>query len=56
VVTVPSGVISSGGSVILAEVTYPYSSPVSDYITGTVNMSQTFYARPRRSTTISRTN
>jgi len=56
VVTVPTGVISSGGSVILAEVTYPYTSPVSDYITGTINMSQMFYARPRRSATVARTN
>ncbi|HXC54263.1 MAG TPA: TadE/TadG family type IV pilus assembly protein [Rhizomicrobium sp.] len=53
-VTVPTGVITSGGSVILTEVTYPYASPVSDYLTGTTNMSETFYARPRRSTTISR--
>lgn len=52
--TLPAGVMTSGGSVILAEVTYPYSSPVSDYITGTLNMSQIFYARPRRSATISR--
>ncbi len=50
--TVPTGVMSSGGSVILAEITYPYSSSLSDYITGTVNMTETFYARPRRSTTI----
>jgi len=54
-VTVPSGVITTGGSVILAEITYPYNSPVTDYITGTLNMTSTFYARPRRSTTITRT-
>jgi Flp pilus assembly protein TadG len=53
-VTLPTGVMSSGGSVILAEVSYPYSSSVSDYITGTINMTETFYGRPRRSTTISR--
>lgn len=51
-VTVPTGVITSGGSVILAEITYPYASPISDYITGTVNMTSQFYARPRRSTTV----
>jgi len=50
--TLPTGVMSSGGSVILAEITYPYTSTLSDYITGTVNMTETFYARPRRSTTI----
>ncbi len=53
--TVPAGVITSGGSVILVEVTYPYASPVSDYITGTVNMTSMFYARPRRSVTVART-
>ncbi|MEJ0027976.1 MAG: TadE/TadG family type IV pilus assembly protein [Rhizomicrobium sp.] len=54
-IVLPAGVISTGGSVILAEVSYPYSSPVSDYITGTINMSEIFYARPRRSTIINRT-
>jgi len=52
-VTVPSGVITTGGSVILAEISYPYSSPVSDYITGTITMTQTFYSRPRRTVTVS---
>jgi Flp pilus assembly protein TadG len=51
-VAVPTGVISTGGSVILAEVTYPYTSPVSDYITGTINMSEVFYLRPRRSSSV----
>ena len=51
-VVVPTGVISTGGSVILAEITYPYSSKVADYITGQVNMTQIFYARPRRSTKV----
>ena len=50
--TLPTGVMSTGGSVILAEITYPYSSSLSDYITGSVNMTESFYARPRRSTTI----
>jgi len=54
VVTLPTGVMPSNGSVILAEVTYPYGSPVSDYITGTINMNETFYGRPRRSSIISR--
>ena len=50
--TLPAGVMASNGSVILTEVTYPYSSPVSDYVTGTINMTVQFYARPRRSTVI----
>ncbi len=53
-VVVPSGVITSGGSVILAEVTYPYTSRVSSFLTGTTNLTSTFYSRPRRSTTVTR--
>ena len=52
--TVPTGVITTGGSVILVEVTYPYVSTVTSMLPGTTNMTSTFYARPRRSTTISR--
>lgn len=51
-VVVPAGVIVSGGSVILTEVTYPYASLVHKYLSTSTNMSSTFYARPRRSTTI----
>ena len=51
-VTVPTGVITTGGSVILAEVTYPYTSTIAKYLSGTTNMTTSFYARPRRSTTI----
>ena len=53
-VTVPSGVLTTGGTVILAEVSYPYSSPVSDYITGTQTITQVFYERPRRTGAITR--
>jgi Flp pilus assembly protein TadG len=53
-VTVPAGVITSGGSVILVEVTYPYASAVTSMLPGTTNMTSTFYARPRRSTTVTR--
>lgn len=53
-VTVPSGVIPTGGSVILAEVSYPYTSRVSSFLTGTTNLTSTFYSRPRRSATVTR--
>lgn len=53
-VAVPAGVITTGGSVILAEITYPYTSKVSSMLTGTTNLTSTFYARPRRSSTITR--
>lgn len=54
-VTLPSGLITagSGQSVILAEITYDYSSPTTQFVTGTINMSGVFYARPRRTTTVS---
>jgi Flp pilus assembly protein TadG len=54
IVVVPTGVIPTGGSTILAEVSYPYSSPVSDFIVGTLDMNSTFYERPRRSATVAR--
>ncbi len=51
-VTVPTGLITSGGSVIYAQVTYSYSSPSMVYLTGPLTMSNSFYARPRRSATV----
>ena len=36
-------------SVIVAEVQYTYTSPVSYYITGSITLSDTFYLRPRQS-------
>jgi Flp pilus assembly protein TadG len=53
-VPVPAGVIPTGGSVILAEVTYPYVSQISSFLTGTTNLTSTFYSRPRRSATVTR--
>ena len=54
--TAAQGVITSGsgGSVIMAEVTYSYSLPVNISIAGAINlsgpytMSNTFYSKPRR--------
>lgn len=54
-VTVPAGVIASGGSVILAEITYAYSSPTTQFLTGAVTMANSFYARPRRSASVTHT-
>jgi len=60
-VTVPTGLMSASDcaknacSVILAQVTYDYTSPVGSFITGTVPMSDTFYAHPRRSATVAYT-
>lgn len=42
-------------SVILAQVTYGYASPIGKYFVGTVDMTDYFFARPRKSTTVSYT-
>jgi Flp pilus assembly protein TadG len=47
--TVPTGLIVTGGSVIYAEASYNYTSPIQKYFVGAVKMSNTFYARPRMS-------
>ena len=52
VVTVPTGLMTSGGSVILAEISYAYASPTTQVLTGTVTMTGSFYAHPRRSATV----
>ncbi len=36
-------------SVIIAEVKYSYDSPVSHYVTGPLDLEDTFYLRPRKS-------
>jgi Flp pilus assembly protein TadG len=53
-VAVPTGVVSSGGSVIFGEVTYSYTSLANQYIIGTINMTSSFYSKPRRSATVTR--
>jgi Flp pilus assembly protein TadG len=46
--TVPAGLITSGGSVIFAEVTYPYTSPFTYIIHSPITMTNTYYSHPRR--------
>lgn len=41
------GAYGSGGSVILAQVTYNYSSPVSQIFIGNMTWTNSFYAKPR---------
>lgn len=54
IVSLPSGLIvsGSGGSIILAEITYAYTSPSAEFLTGTITMTGKFYSRPRRSTVV----
>lgn len=47
-VTLPSGLLTPGGSVIMAEVTFVYDSPFADvYILNPI-LNDTFYLKPRR--------
>ena len=57
VVAIPAGLVQSGsgGSVILAEVTYHYSSPAGQLIYGSIPMNYTFYLHPRRGSVVTRT-
>jgi Flp pilus assembly protein TadG len=56
VVSIPSGMVTngSGASVILAEVTYMYSSPAGVLIYGQIPLSDKFYLAPRRTAQIAR--
>jgi Flp pilus assembly protein TadG len=55
---VPNGLTEPNSSVIVAEVTYKYTSLhglTSLFDSGPFDMTRTFYARPRRSTTVQKT-
>lgn len=55
-VNVPTALITSGGSVIMAETTFTYSSPAGQLIYGDIVFTDTFYLRPRRSLQVARAN
>jgi len=55
----PTGLMSKdssgniiAGSVIYSEVTYTYSPPVSYFLGGSITLKNSFYAKPRRSTSV----
>ncbi len=47
-VAVPAGLIEEGESVVMAEVTYDYDSPVDYLMPGLTRFEHTYYLRPRR--------
>lgn len=47
-ITLPNGLMTANSSVVVAEITYNYTSPTTKFVTGTKVMSNTFYAKPRR--------
>ena len=50
--SIPAGLTQPYSSVIVAEVTYTYTPPVGEFISGNILMNETFYLRPRRSLTV----
>ena len=54
-VTVPTGIISANQSVIMAEVSYTYDSPVDYVMPSPVTFTKVYYLRPRRTDTVTRT-
>lgn len=55
-VTLPTGLTSAGTSVIFVEVSYAYSSPISETITDSIDFEEVAYLKPRRAVSVTRTN
>jgi Flp pilus assembly protein TadG len=53
-VQLPDGLTEPGSSVILAEVSYTYTSPFTQFLTGGIELKDRFYLRPRRVLQVSR--
>ncbi|MBV9549146.1 MAG: pilus assembly protein [Alphaproteobacteria bacterium] len=47
-VTFSQPLLSSGSSVLMVEVAYSYASPTTQVISGSYNMTDSFYTKPRR--------
>lgn len=56
VVTVPNGIVSPGGSVIMAEIEFDYDRGTGLFIKDGYVLDDTFYLRPRRSGEVGRDN
>ena len=48
-IATPTGVLTENQSVIIAEVAYTYRPPIGHFLTGDIEMTDTFYLRPRTS-------
>lgn len=46
-VTLPTGIAANGESVIMAEVTYDYESPIDVFMPSATQFTRTYYVRPR---------
>jgi Flp pilus assembly protein TadG len=48
-ITIPLGIVTANGSVVMAEVSYTYTPPSNAVIHAPITMSSAFYSRPRKS-------
>ncbi len=48
------GILITGASVIVSEVTYTYSTPIGQFVTNGMTVTDKFYERPRRVAVIPR--
>jgi Flp pilus assembly protein TadG len=46
--TLPQALMTASGSIVVAEIAYSYVSPTTKAITGPINFTNNFYAKPRR--------
>jgi len=53
-VTIPSGLVTTGGSVIMAEVTYTYNSPTKSFFPTATLINDIYYLHPRKTNQITR--
>ena len=53
-VTIPTALRMPNSQLIWGEISYDYTPPVAKYISGTLNLTDQFFARPRQSSTVCR--
>ena len=53
-VTVPDGIVPNLQGIIMAEVSFTYTTPFGKYLSSGGTVSDTFYLKPRRSTSVAR--
>lgn len=53
--TLPTGVLANSQSVIVAEVTYKYDSPVDYFAPNGIQLDKKYYLRPRKSDKVTKT-
>src|SRR5690606_41993482 len=47
-VTLPAGVLQPNTWIVMSESIYPFTPTIGYVLTGTINLDQTFYIRPRQ--------